>query len=117
MLVTYRRVGESVHIDDTIEIFVLAVTPGKVKLGIRAPEQVRITRSALLLTVQEENASASRPPAHVEAALTYFTGRKSGQSIVQPSPRPARFPGDQVQREDLRASGSAGSVQEAPAAK
>jgi carbon storage regulator len=66
--VTCRRSGQSIKIGDDVEIVVLAITPTKVKIGIRAPDRVRVTRSEVLL-VQEANAAASRPPARVQAAL------------------------------------------------
>jgi carbon storage regulator len=81
VLVTSRRVGESIHIDADIEVVVLDISPTKVRLGIKAPNEVRVTRSELLFQIQEENTSASRPPAQVEAALS-TAGRISGKFFV-----------------------------------
>jgi carbon storage regulator len=44
MLVLTRRVGESIVIDGGIQIAVVAVQGNKVRLGIVAPDSVRIDR-------------------------------------------------------------------------
>lgn len=68
MLVTRRRPGESIRIDDRIEITVLSITPTKVALGIVAPPDVRIERAEVLM-IARENAAASQPPERFAAAL------------------------------------------------
>ena len=47
MLVLSRQAGESVRIGENIEITVLDVRAGAVKIGIEAPRSVRIFRSEL----------------------------------------------------------------------
>lgn len=47
MLVLSRQAGESLRIGDNIEITVLDVRGGAVKIGIAAPRSVRIYRSEL----------------------------------------------------------------------
>jgi len=47
MLVLSRKIGEEVVIGSTIRVVVLKVAGGRVKLGIRAPEDVRICRQEL----------------------------------------------------------------------
>ena len=44
MLVLSRKVGESIRIGENIEVFVVEVHRGKVKLGIRCPDEVPILR-------------------------------------------------------------------------
>jgi carbon storage regulator len=68
VLVTLRRRGQSIRIGNGIEITVLEIHRTKVRLGIQAPEDVRIIRSEVVL-IEKENAAASRPPAAVDAAL------------------------------------------------
>lgn len=53
MLVLSHKIGERIVIEPGIEIAVVEVRGGKVRLGIQAPESVRIFR--------EEIAPASRP--------------------------------------------------------
>jgi carbon storage regulator CsrA len=49
MLVIRRRAGESLLIGDDIEIEILGLTQGHVKLGIRAPKTVTILRKEVRL--------------------------------------------------------------------
>jgi carbon storage regulator len=44
MLVLRRRVGERIMIGDSIEVVVLRVRGGKVRLGFSAPPSVRVDR-------------------------------------------------------------------------
>lgn len=47
MLIIGRREGEALHIGDDIEIMVLQIAGGQVRIGIRAPDTVRVTRAEL----------------------------------------------------------------------
>ena len=47
MLVLTRQAGESIRIGENIEITVLEVRAGAVKIGIAAPRSVRVFRSEL----------------------------------------------------------------------
>ena len=58
MLILTRKKGESIKIGDDIEIFVTEVKGDKVRLGISAPEDMKISRTELYLTV-ENNKEAS----------------------------------------------------------
>lgn len=49
MLILTRRPGETILIDDDIEVMVLAVNNNQIRLGIKAPEEVPIVREELLL--------------------------------------------------------------------
>lgn len=55
MLVLGRKKGESIIIDDHIEITVTAVEGDLVKLGITAPKHITIHRKEIYLEIQEEN--------------------------------------------------------------
>ena len=48
MLILQRRSGESLRIGDDIEITVVAIEGGKVRLAISAPKDVTILRSELM---------------------------------------------------------------------
>ncbi|MGI2328497.1 carbon storage regulator CsrA [Planococcus sp. YIM B11945] len=58
MLVLGRKKGESIIIDDDIEIIVTAVEGETVKLGINAPKHITIHRKEVYLEIQEENKRA-----------------------------------------------------------
>jgi carbon storage regulator len=59
MLLIRRRPQESILIGDSIEIQVLEISRGQVKLGVVAPTEVPILRKEILLT-ETENRAASR---------------------------------------------------------
>jgi carbon storage regulator len=59
MLVIRRRAGQSVLIGDSVEIEVIEVGPGKVKLGITAPREVLVLRKEIRLT-REQNLIAAQ---------------------------------------------------------
>ncbi|MBL4932904.1 MULTISPECIES: carbon storage regulator CsrA [Clostridium] len=58
MLVITRKKGESLLIGDDIEIEVLKLENGSVKLAINAPKSIRILRKELYVEVTNENKEA-----------------------------------------------------------
>jgi carbon storage regulator len=54
MLVLTRRQGESIIIGDGIKLTVVSVGPGRVKIGITAPPDVRINREEIHTRLQQE---------------------------------------------------------------
>jgi carbon storage regulator len=67
MLVLTRRTGETICVGDDIQVEVLEVRPGVVRLGIRAPRQVRVLRAELVAAVAEANSDAAN--ADIEALV------------------------------------------------
>lgn len=59
MLVVGRKKGESIIIGDDIEVTVVKIDDGAVKLAISAPKDVTILRKELVKEVQEENKKAA----------------------------------------------------------
>lgn len=59
MLVLGRKKGESIVIDDNIEITVTAIEGDMVRLGISAPKHITIHRKEVYLEIQEENKQAT----------------------------------------------------------
>lgn len=59
MLALSRKLGESIIINDNIEITVLDISRDQIKLGIKAPKSVPIHRKEIYLQIQEENKQAS----------------------------------------------------------
>jgi len=55
MLVLSRKKGESVILQDHIEITILEVSGDTVKIGINAPKDVEILRKELYVSVKESN--------------------------------------------------------------
>lgn len=60
MLTLTRREGESIAIGDDVEITIVDVGRGKVRIGIRAPRHLAILRSEVLVRIVEENQRAAR---------------------------------------------------------
>ncbi len=58
MLILTRKNGEGIILGDNIELTVLETHDGKVKIGINAPNDVKILRSEVRERVLEENKSA-----------------------------------------------------------
>ncbi|WP_138202686.1 carbon storage regulator CsrA [Haloimpatiens lingqiaonensis] len=58
MLVVKRKKGESIVLGDNIEISIVDIESGSVKIAINAPKEVAILRKELLKEVEEENKSA-----------------------------------------------------------
>lgn len=58
MLVITRKKDESVLIGDNIEIKIVKVEDGSVKLAISAPKDITIIRKEILDKVKEENKEA-----------------------------------------------------------
>jgi carbon storage regulator len=59
MLVLSRKLGEVITIGDRITVTVIEVKDGKVRLGIDAPQDMRVYRQEIYLKVQEENLQAA----------------------------------------------------------
>ena len=59
MLILSRKKDESIMIDGSIEVKIISIEDGKVKLGISAPKDVEIHRKEIYLQIQEENKNAA----------------------------------------------------------
>lgn len=55
MLILNRKEDESIIISDNIEIKILSIDEGKVKIGIEAPRDITILRREIYDEVIEEN--------------------------------------------------------------
>ena len=58
MLILQRKAGESLAIGDEIEISILSVEAGRVRLAIRAPKSVPILRSELKIAAEVNREAA-----------------------------------------------------------
>ncbi|HEY8361933.1 MAG TPA: carbon storage regulator CsrA [Tissierellaceae bacterium] len=58
MLILTRKKDESIILDGKIEIKVVEIGEGKVKIGIEAPKDIDIVRKELYEKVEEENVTA-----------------------------------------------------------
>jgi len=61
MLVLSRKKGESIIIQDQIELTILSVDGDTIKVGISAPKHVDIFRKEVYLSIQEANRESAAP--------------------------------------------------------
>ncbi|MNC75848.1 hypothetical protein D3C75_1274540 [compost metagenome] len=61
VLVLSRKKGETIVIQDHIEITILSVDGDTVKVGISAPKHVDIFRKEVYLSIQEANRESAAP--------------------------------------------------------
>lgn len=66
MLVVTRKLGESIIIGENIEISILEVSEGTIRIGINAPKNVRILRKELISEVENENKESLK---HIEEII------------------------------------------------
>ena len=66
MLALSRRKGESIVINNDIEITILEVKGEQVKIGIAAPKEVPVYRKEVYIQIQEANKEASNNTKAVE---------------------------------------------------
>lgn len=58
MLALTRKKGESIMINNNVEITVLEIRGDQIKLGISAPKEVTVYRKEVYLQIQQENKAA-----------------------------------------------------------
>ena len=58
MLALTRKKGESLVVNNNIEVTVLEIRGDQIKIGISAPKDVPIYRKEVYLQIQEENKAA-----------------------------------------------------------
>lgn len=61
MLVLTRMVNETIMIGDQIEIVIVDVKGGRVKIGVRAPNEVPVHRKEIYIQIKQENHEARAP--------------------------------------------------------
>ncbi len=59
MLALTRKAGESIMLDGDIEVIVVEVRGDQVRLGIKAPQNVKILRKEIFDAVRAENKKAA----------------------------------------------------------
>lgn len=72
MLILSRKKDESIIIDGNIEIKIVEIEDGKVKIGIEAPKDIDIMRKELYKRIQEENEAAVNNNTNLEEMKRLF---------------------------------------------
>ena len=76
MLVLKRKAGESIIVADNIEIKIIEVEEGRIKIGIDAPKEVSILRKEVLDETKSENKTAAQSRNIDKSALTKMLKNK-----------------------------------------
>jgi carbon storage regulator len=75
VLTLTRSVGETIRIGDDIEVHVVEVRGGTVRLGFKAPREVTIHREEVYRQIAEANLLAAQVTADTLGALAAFAPR------------------------------------------
>ena len=107
MLTLTRSVGETIRIGDDIEVHVVEVRGGTVRLGFKAPREVAIHREEVYRQIAEANLLAAQVTADTLGALAAFAPSPAAESVTgvesaedatgapgAPAPSPAAPEGD-----------------------
>lgn len=65
MLVLSRKKGDSIIIQDNIEIKIIEISGDQVKIGIKAPKDVSIHRKEIHYQIKEENKNSILNSNHI----------------------------------------------------
>ena len=60
MLIISRKIDEKIKIGDDIEIVIVDINKGQVKIGINAPKNIPIFREELIENIKNENKKANK---------------------------------------------------------
>lgn len=88
MLVIARKAGESIRIADQIEVVVLAVDGHRVRLGIKAPREVKVLRTELEQQVAGTNQGAAVRKDGDTGSLLEKAAAKLSRPVARPAPPP-----------------------------
>ena len=92
MLTLTRSVGESIRIGEDIEVYVVEVRGGTVRLGFKAPREVAIHREEVYRQIAEANALAAEVAADVAGALAAFAPPAAPAADPAPAAAPDTAP-------------------------
>jgi carbon storage regulator len=93
MLTLTRSVGETIRIGDDIEVHVVEVRGGTVRLGFKAPREVPIHREEVYRQIAEANLLAAQVTADSLGALAAFV---PVPAPAEPGPRAVAAVADAV---------------------
>ena len=85
MLTLTRSVGETIRIGDDIEVHVVEVRGGTVRLGFKAPREVAIHREEVYRQIAEANLLAAQVTADSLGALAAFAPSATAAETVAPA--------------------------------
>lgn len=66
MLILTRKKDQSIVVNDSIEISIVEIEDGKVKIGINAPKEVSIHRKEVFDKIKSENQKATESNQNID---------------------------------------------------
>lgn len=85
MLYLTRKVGESVIINDDIEVKVIEIRGKSIKLGFTFPENVSVLRQEIHERIQEENLAAAQAGTELAETINPQSKPASGPASEKPA--------------------------------
>ena len=83
MLILTRKLNEAIQIGDNIRLKVLHVSDGQVKLGIEAPNDVRIYREEIYAEIEKQNLLAAQTKKSAVAKAANLLGKTQLKTKAQ----------------------------------
>ncbi|NPA94159.1 MAG: carbon storage regulator CsrA [Thermodesulfobacteria bacterium] len=83
MLVFTRKSGQKIRIGDDIEITVLEIRKGSVKIGIKAPKGLMIHREEVYQKILQENIMAARSAFNSDVQLDDTKIKLNAESLKE----------------------------------
>ena len=84
MLVLSRRSGESIIINDNVEVKIVEIKADYVKVGITAPRSIPVHRKEIFEAIQRENARASQSQANKEGVVELEKNMDERSAAAEP---------------------------------
>lgn len=103
MLTLTRSVGETIRIGDDIEVHVVEVRGGTVRLGFKAPREVAIHREEVYRQIAEANLLAAQVTADSLGALAAFAPSAAAEETAGQVAEPAAESTDSAVADDVEA--------------
>ena len=116
MLTLTRSVGETIRIGDDIEVHVVEVRGGTVRLGFKAPREVAIHREEVYRQIAEANLLAAQVTADSLGALAAFAPSPTGETALEQRSGQAPVPAGDARRAGLEATSGGTPVEDSPGA-
>ncbi len=96
MLVLSRRSGESIIINDNVEVKSVEIKGDYVKVGITAPRSIPVHRKEIFEAIQRENARAAQSQTNKEGVAELEKNLDERSSLPEPekekNPEPKKRP-------------------------
>jgi carbon storage regulator len=84
MLILRRREGESILVGDDVEIEIIQIGANKVKIGVRAPDRVRVMRKEIRIVGDQNVVAAALSPDLRKIIVDQLCGKSTLNIFAEP---------------------------------